>query len=156
MRAFRIVTFIALTLGGALSWYLDGAGGLGIYHAGFALVANPWFAPWDIFGSVLFTAFVVFVVERKSYRWFASLFAVAIFNHQSAMFIPLWMILSRRMVFVGVLCADVGIWLMWFLQHSGGANLGLFAFGSGYGTDYAQERILENVRNTGWMTWESL
>ena len=147
MRAFLIVTFASLVLGGALSWYLDGARGFGIYHAGFALVANPWFAPWDIWGPVLFTLFVIFVIERRTTWWFVALFAVAIFDRQSAMFIPLWMILSRRFVRAGVVCAAAGIAIMWFWQHSGLPHFGFWVFGSGYGTDYGQERILENLHH---------
>ncbi|HLI79094.1 MAG TPA: hypothetical protein VKV03_03875, partial [Candidatus Binataceae bacterium] len=94
-RAFLIVTFAGLVIGGVLAWRLAGAFGLAVYHAGFALLANPWFAPWDIFEPVIFTAFVIFVVESKPESYFVTLFSVAIFNLQTAMFIPLWMIISR-------------------------------------------------------------
>lgn len=152
LRAFLIVTFVALVIGGLLSWRLAGPAGLGIYHAGFALVATPWFSPWDMLDPVFFTAFVIFVVEMKPHPWFIALFAVAIFNLQSAMFIALWMILSRQMIVPGLVCMLAGTAIMWFLQHSGQPKLGLFAFNSGYGTDYAQERVLENLRNQGWLT----
>ncbi len=147
MRAFLAITFISLVIGGLLSWRLAGPAGLGIYHAAFAFVANPWFAPWDIFGPVLFTLFVLFVVERRPALWFIVLFAVAIFDRQSAMFIALWMVISRKMIVPGLVCAAAGIFVMWFFQHSGAPKLGLFAFASGYGNDYAQERILENLHN---------
>lgn len=151
MRAFLGVTFVALVIGGLLSWRLAGFGGMGTYHAWFAFVSHPFFAPWDIFGPVFFTLFVLFVVEQRPAWWFMILFAVAIFNLQSAMFMTIWMVLSRRMIVQGLVCVAAGIFIMWFFQHSGHPNLGLFAFNSGYGTDYAQERILENLHNIGWV-----
>ena len=150
MRAFLAVTFISLVIGGLLSWRLAGLGGLGIYHAAWAFVASPWFAPWDVLGPVLFSLFVIFVVEERPAPWFMVLFAVAIFDRQSAMWISLWMVISRRMIVPGLVCAAAGIFVMWFFQHSG-HGLGLFAFNSGYGTDYAQERVLENLEAIGWL-----
>jgi hypothetical protein len=140
MKAYLIATFIGLFIGGLLSWRL---GGYGIYHAAFALLASPWFQPWDIFEPAIFLAFVILVVESKPVWWFVLLFMIAIFNLQSAMFIPLWMIISRKMLVTGVICMLVGIGIMWFFQH-GGPKFGFYVFGAGYGTDYAQERILEN------------
>jgi len=151
MRAFLGVTFVALVIGGLLSWRLAGFGGMGTYHAWFAFVSHPFFAPWDIFGPVFFTLFVIFVVEQRPTWWFMVLFAVAIFNLQSAMFMTIWMVLSRRMIVQGLVCVAAGIFIMWYFQHSGHPNLGLFAFNSGYGTDYAQERIFENLHNIGWV-----
>ena len=55
----------------------------GDLHAGFALVATPWFSPWDMFDPVFFTVFVIFVVEMKPAPWFIALFAIAIFNLQA-------------------------------------------------------------------------
>ena len=115
------------------------------------MLAYPWFQPWDAFEPAIFTAFVLLIVESKSAGWFMALFTIAIFNRQSAMFIPLWMILSRRMMAAGLICALFGMGVMWFLQHSGQPKFGLFAFGSGYGNDYAQERLLENLRHTDWL-----
>ncbi len=143
VKAYLIATFIGLFIGGLLSWRLGGLGGFGIYHAGFALVASPWFQPWDIFEPAIFLAFVILVVESKPAWWFVLLFMIAIFNLQSAMFIPLWMIISRKMMVPGVICMLVGIGIMWFFQHSG-PRFGFYVFGAGYGTDYAQERIREN------------
>jgi len=94
MRAYMIVTGVALFIAGLLAWRLAGALGLGILHAAFAVFASPWFSPWDMFEPAIFLAFVVLVVEEKSWRWFVALFAVSIFNLQTAMWIPLWMVLT--------------------------------------------------------------
>ena len=146
LRAFLIVTFIGLFIGGYLSWRLaNGPGGLGIYHAVFALMANPWFSPWDIFEPVIFTAFVLLVVEEKSARWFIALFAVAIFNLQSAMFIALYMFISRKMVLEGVICAMLGLVVMYALQHSELPKFGLAGFGDDISTDYFRTTLYGNL-----------
>lgn len=149
MRAFLVLTFIGLVLGGWLSWRVAGLGGLGIYHGGFALLASPWFSPWDIFDPVIFMAFVLLVAERGTVWRFVGLFAVGIFNLQSAMFITLWMVLSRKMIVAGLVCGLAGVAIMRLLQHSGAPHLGLFIIGTAYGTDYGQEHVLENIRNAG-------
>jgi hypothetical protein len=94
VRGFMEVTGVALTVAGLLSWRLGGAAGLGIMHALFAVWASPWFAPWDMLEPAIFIAFVVLVAEEAAWYWFAGLFAVAIFNLQSAMFIAAWMVLE--------------------------------------------------------------
>ena len=137
MRAFLALTLVGLFIGGLLSWRLaNGPAGLGIYHAAVALLANPWFSPWDIFETVIFTAFVLLVVEEKPTHWFVLLFVISIFNRQSAMFIALYMVLSRRMIFEGMACAAFGFVVMYILQHSGLPKLGLAGFGTGLSTDY--------------------
>ena len=147
-QAFMEATGVALTLAGLLAWRLGSAGGLGILHACFAVWASPWFAPWDMFEPAIFLAFVVLVVEEFSWPWFVGLFAVSIFNLQSAMFIALWM--TIRMPIAGVSCLVFGALVMWYFQHSGQPRLGLSVFQcldghtTGYSTDYAQERVVEN------------
>jgi hypothetical protein len=137
-----------LFIGGYLSWRLaNGAGGLGIYHAAFALLANPWFGPWDIFEPVIFTAFALLVVEERPASWFIALFAVAIFNLQSAMFIALYMFISRKMVLQGALCALAGFVIMSALQHSGLPKIGWSGFGTGYSTDYFRTTLYGNVQD---------
>lgn len=152
LRAYMEVTWFALTLAGLFAWRLGGASGLGILHACFAVWASPWFAPWDMFEPAIFIAFVVLVVEGWDWRWLVGLFALAIFNLQTAMWIPLWMVLSRRMVLAGIVCLLGGFVVMYLLQHSGSPKFGLAAFqcldrwSTGYSTDYAQERVPENLR----------
>jgi len=57
-------------------------------------VSRPWIYIWDLIDLVVFALFAWFVVERRDWRWFAALFAVALFNRQSAFFIAAWMILD--------------------------------------------------------------
>jgi hypothetical protein len=56
------------------------------------LLSKPWLYAWDQYGLILFTLFVGFVLEGRDWRWFTALFAVAIFNRESALFMALWMI----------------------------------------------------------------
>ncbi len=159
IRAYMEVAAIALTIAGLLAWRLGGAAGLVILHACFAVFASPWFSPWDMFEPAIFIAFVVLVVEGWDWYWFTTLFAIAIFNLQSAMFIPLWMVASSvltpdsrmEMLVAGLSCALLGIIVMWHFQHSGLPRFGFNVFQcldgrtTGRTTDYAQERLIENL-----------
>jgi hypothetical protein len=61
----------------------------------FAFLLHPlWLYAWDNASIVLFVVFTYFVMADKPWRWFAALFAVSIFNRESALYIPLWMVLD--------------------------------------------------------------
>ncbi len=58
------------------------------------ILRRPWIYSWDIYNIIFFTVFNYFVFSGKSWRWFCCLFALAIFNRESALFFALWMILD--------------------------------------------------------------
>lgn len=153
VRAFLTVTFVSLFFGGTLAWYLGGAGGFGVYHAAFALVAWPWFAPWDMFRPVFFTAFVIFAVELRPWWWFVLLFALAIVDHQSAMYMGLFMVLQggltgrRALLFAGFSCLLMGFAYMWLMQHTDWRYFGFSTQSFGYHTDYADTHFSENLHH---------
>jgi len=61
----------------------------------FAFLLHPlWLYAWDNASIVLFVLFTYFVMTDKTRRWFVALFAVAIFNRESALYIALWMVLD--------------------------------------------------------------
>jgi len=154
LHAYLTAIFISLFIGGFLSWRLAGMVGLMIYHLSFAFLASPWFQPWDIFQATIFTAFLILIVEKKNASWFCILFAIAIFDRPSALFIPLWMVFSGRMIRTGILCVAAGVFLIWYFEHSGQPKLGFYVFqcadriSTGYGNDYVQERLVENLHNS--------
>jgi hypothetical protein len=56
----------------------------------FAFLLHPlWLYAWDNASIVLFVLFTYFVMTDKTRRWFVALFAVAIFNRESALYIAL-------------------------------------------------------------------
>lgn len=72
-----------------------GWGALFLFHMLFsALLSKLWLYAWDHIGLIVFTLFVRFVMDGKGTRWFLALFAVAIFNRESALYIALWMVLD--------------------------------------------------------------
>ncbi len=101
----------------------------------FAFLLHPlWLYAWDNASIVLFVLFTYFVMTDKSWRWFATLFAVAVFNRESALYIALWMVLdpvckaalSRQrptrpqwaMIGVGALCLLGGMVLIETLRST--------------------------------------
>lgn len=55
---------------------------------------KPWLYIWDFAGAALFVVFNDLVARERRPRDFALLFAVAIFNRESALFIAAWMLLD--------------------------------------------------------------
>src|SRR5262249_54799888 len=54
----------------------------------------PWLFSWDFIDIIIFILFVDLVLSEASLRWVIGLFAVAIWNRDSAIFIALWLILD--------------------------------------------------------------
>jgi hypothetical protein len=129
------LVFLAALAGGWLAWEVSGIAGLAIYHLGVIATMLSFFMSWDILEPVIFMAFVCFVVSSKPWWWFAALFAVAIFNRQSAMFIALWMVIEgsrerhHSLVLAGLGCGAFGVGIMKALQ----------------GGEMYQSRLLENL-----------
>jgi hypothetical protein len=132
---FSIATLVIMSL---LVWRLGlrisgnrggGAFALFFFHFLFsALLSRPWLYAWDYLDAIAFLLFVDFVLCRRPWPWFAGLFAVAIFNRESAQYIALWMVadplikwliarrrggvgvaLDRTMLLVGIICGLAGL-----------------------------------------------
>ena len=59
------------------------------------LLSPPWlFYSWDLIDIIVFILFIDLVLSGMSQRWFIGLFAIAIWNRDSAVFIALWLILD--------------------------------------------------------------
>lgn len=136
--AHLFYAFAALTLAGYLAlhcaWRLYGdvlaslCAGFAV-HALFALLlARPWLYAWDYGALVAFVLFVYLAMARRGWPWFVALFAVAIINRESALFIAVWMIIDpllrwltgtvrdpadagadRRLFAAGVICLAGGL-----------------------------------------------
>jgi hypothetical protein len=86
---------LAYSLGHRLAGKPGGALSFTFLYLGFALLlTSPWLYAWDFVNIIVFLIFVYLVVARKPYRWFVVLFLVAIFNHESALFIGLWLVVD--------------------------------------------------------------
>ena len=59
------------------------------------LLSRPWlFYSWDLIDIIVFILFIDFVLSGMSQRWFIGLFAIAIWNRDSAVIVALWLILD--------------------------------------------------------------
>ena len=137
--ALTIAGFFAWRLGRTLANHLMGAAlSFTTFHILFAFCLTlPWIYIWDYLSVAIFSAFVLFVIRERSWRWFAGLFAIAIFNRENALFIALWMIIDpvvrhvlgrrklitmqpvdRSMIAAGVFCVASGLALTEFLRRA--------------------------------------
>jgi hypothetical protein len=67
----------------------------------FALLLTPLYLySWDFIDIIIFLVFIDFVLSDYSLPWFLGLFAIAIWNRDSAFFIALWLILDPLVRFV--------------------------------------------------------
>jgi hypothetical protein len=101
------------------------------------LLSPPLPLSWDIIDIIVFAVFIDFVLSGSSLPWFVGLFAISIFNRDSAGFIALWLILdafirffySRRnnlsktpfdwhRLFAGAICIGVGLIIVEFLKQN--------------------------------------
>jgi hypothetical protein len=101
------------------------------------LLRPPWLYSWDFIDMIVFALFVDFVLSGRSLPWFIGLFAVAIWNRDSAQIIALWLILDAMVRFVyrhyhglpkatldwrrilaGVICIGAGLLISELLRRS--------------------------------------
>ena len=99
--AHIIVAIVMLTLCGAVMFYAGRAIGgrqsgwsaLLAFHILFALMmARPWLYIWDYFVLLAAAVFMLLMVRRAPWWSFLLLMSVAFFNHESALFIGVWMV----------------------------------------------------------------
>jgi hypothetical protein len=99
--AHTIVAVIVLTAASVVMFYAGRA--IGGRQSGwsamltlqllFALtMSRPWLYIWDYFLLLLSAIFMLLVIRRARWWWFLALLGVAIFNHESALFIGVWMV----------------------------------------------------------------
>lgn len=95
IAATAVAGWLVLTTVRRLHGAEAGWAALFLFHMLFsALLSQPWLYAWDHYGVIAFILFVRFVMDGKDWRWFTALFAVAVFNRESALYIALWMILD--------------------------------------------------------------
>jgi hypothetical protein len=63
------------------------------------LLSPPWLMSWDFIDIIVFLVFIDLVLSRKGLQWFIGLFAIAIWNRDSTVFIALWLILDPLVQF---------------------------------------------------------
>ena len=66
-----------------------------LYGFLFISYQHYWFYPWDTVESILWTIFAYGVLRHKTTLYFVVLFFIALLNRESALFIPLFLILRE-------------------------------------------------------------
>ena len=104
VKAHILFQIITVAIAAFLCWRLGKKHGgsdqsallaLTIFVMCFALVLRPpWLYSWDFIDIIVFILFIDFVMSGKSLPWFIGLFAIAIWNRESALLIALWLILD--------------------------------------------------------------
>ncbi len=132
LAAHVFVSIVALILAGLMAWRIGhriagtrgGLTGLLVFHASFAmLLSRPWLIAWDYIDALVFLIFLDFVLTDRSWRWFVGLFAVAIVNHEIALFIPVWLVCDglvrrdRRRALIGLTSLVSGILILETLRR---------------------------------------
>jgi hypothetical protein len=101
--AHKIFTVFTIAIAGylilAVSWRLFGsARSWGVFFLFQMLLClvwhKDWLYAWDLYDIIILILFAYFVFSGKDWRWFTALFAVGIFNRDSALFVSVWMILD--------------------------------------------------------------
>jgi len=108
-RAHILFQIVSVAIAAFLCWRLGRKYGgsdqsallaLTLFAMSFALLlSRPWLYSWDFIDMIVFILFIDFVLSGMSLRWFIGLFAVAILNRVSAVFIALWLILDPLVIF---------------------------------------------------------
>lgn len=128
--AHVIVAVIMLTLCGVVMFYIGrelagrqgGWSAMLAFEALFALtMSRPWLYIWDYFILLLTAIFLWLVIRRAPWWWFLALLGVAVFNHESALFIGVWMVAqSLADAWVGRRDPDWGLLSAGVLGNLGG------------------------------------
>jgi hypothetical protein len=101
LAAHMIVAIVVLTLAGGVMFYTGRAiaGRQGGWSALLAfqtlftlMMARPWLYIWDYFTLLATATFLLLVISRAPWWSFLLLMAGASFNHESALFIGVWMV----------------------------------------------------------------
>jgi hypothetical protein len=99
------------------------------------LLSPPLLYIWDLIDMIVFTVFIDFILSGFSLPWFLGLFAIAIWNRDSANFIALWLILDPLVrffyqgryklavlewhrIFAGAICLGAGLIIAELLKRA--------------------------------------
>jgi hypothetical protein len=104
VKAHILFQIITVAIAAFLCWRLGKKHGgsdqsallaLTIFVMCFALLLRPpYLYSWDFIDIIVFILFIDFVLSDRSVSWFLGLFAIAIWNRESALIIALWLILD--------------------------------------------------------------
>jgi hypothetical protein len=109
VKAHILFQIITVAIAAFLCWRLGKKYGgsdqsallaLTIFVMCFALLLRPpYLYSWDFIDIIVFILFIDLVLSGKSLPWFICLFAIAIWNRESAVIIALWLILDPLVCF---------------------------------------------------------
>jgi hypothetical protein len=104
VKAHILFQIITVAIAAFLCWRLGKKYGgsdqiallaLTIFVMSFALLLRPpYLYSWDFIDIIVFIVFIDLVLSGKSLPWFICLFAIAIWNRETAVVIALWLILD--------------------------------------------------------------
>ncbi|PWU11497.1 MAG: hypothetical protein C5B50_23215 [Verrucomicrobia bacterium] len=124
VNAHAAFSVLALAIAGVLAWRISAWRGLLVLQFSFAALLCPsWLYAWDYLDLIVFLVLVMFVKEERPWIWFVCLYAVAIWNRDSAQFIALWAVLEGvvrrrwRLLITGALMVPAGMLLLEFLRR---------------------------------------
>jgi hypothetical protein len=138
-----------------------------------------WLYSWDIIDIIIFAVFIDFVLSGKSLPWFLGLFAIGIWNRDSADYIALWLILDPLVRFfyqrryklpktpldwhrivAGAICIGIGLMIAELLKRNllieGTAPIQLYPQGEtnlGSRYNFALQYNIDVLRNSAFTFW---
>jgi hypothetical protein len=146
VKAHILFQIVAVAVAAFLCWRLGRKYGgsdqsallaLTLFVMCFALLLSPpWLYSWDLIDIIVVILFIDLVLSGKSLRWFVGLFAIAVFNRDSAILIALWLIIDPLIRFLyqrqhklsvpldwhrilaGAICIGVGFLVVELLKQS--------------------------------------
>ncbi|MBN2185412.1 MAG: hypothetical protein JW746_08800 [Candidatus Krumholzibacteriota bacterium] len=142
-----------------LGWPIKHSLGVAIILcAGFVLMQDDyWLMIWDLYDILFFTWFAYAIFRRLSMRKIIPVFLLMIFNRETALFVPLWLLIrgfldrDRRTMLTAGLMGVVGVivTLAWRLPYMG--RTGLPHVGGNHFRPTANWRILLSGNNEAWI-----
>ena len=151
--------WLGYLLGRRLGWSArHSLGAAVVLCVGFVLLQDDyWLLIWDLYDVLFFTWFAYAIFRRLSMRYMIPVFLLMIFNRETAMFVPLWLLIRgvadrdrRTMLTAGLTgIAGVIITLAWRLPYIG--RTGLPHVGGNHFRPTANWRILLDGNNEAWL-----
>ncbi len=116
-----------------------------------------WLMIWDLYDVLLFTCLAFAIFRRLTARQMIPLFIVMLLNRETALFVPLWLIIrgyldrDRRTMMIAALMGIIGVIVTaaWRLPYMG--RTGLPHVGGNHFRPAANLRILLNGNNEAWL-----
>ena len=178
IRAHILFQILTVAIAAFLCWRLGRKYGgsdqsavlaITLFVVSFALLLSPtWLCSWDFLDIIVVILLIDLVLAGASLRWFIILFAIAIFNRDSALFIPLWLIIDPLVRFfyqrrsklpaapldwgrmlAGVVCIAAGFLMMELLRQSllveAIETANYYPFRVGYNIELLKARYLDRT-----------